>query len=641
MMGTILRVNLTTGAMKTESAEPYRDWVGGIGVAERILYDEVKPWMTAYDPGNRFILATGALSGMLCPGAGRIAAVTKSPMTTGIASGNAGGNFGASMRYAGFSYIVFEGRSRTPVYLFIKGGKAELRSADAITGAPVKDAVDYFEREHGASISTICIGPAGENLVRYACATVDRHRVIGKCGFGAVMGSKNLKAVVADFSLGSVKPANGAALLKKVREIYRRVEENPAYRGLMQYGTLCGIPRKYEIGGFSYRHGQDLNIPKQMAETYEPAAICVNRVYQSACGGCMIGCQNHHRIQNGPNAGYIMGGTPFNSVLNFGTKLDISDYDFCVQATWLCNNYGMDMDVVAELLGWVMECYEKGILTAQALDGLTPNFGNKQAALKLIEKMAYRDGVGDLLAEGVARASTVIANGSDYYGLHAKGNDLYEVFRPLIGYGLGAAVSTRGGSHVLGAPVCETGIYTDHEKEAAYRKFGVRTFDDPLAYDGKPEIVTYYESITRACSSMGLCLMISDWQHISMLDHQDLADLLLYASGMTLSGDELRRKMLALLSLEKVFNYSHAGFTRADDMPKERLFREAAVSGPSAGAILDRKKWDAMLDQYYALHHWDIQTGLPTEQSLRELGLEDLIADLHRPARAPGRAFLP
>ncbi|MBQ6389600.1 MAG: hypothetical protein IJH90_08250 [Mogibacterium sp.] len=640
-MGTILRVNLTTGKMTRESADRYEKWIGGIGVAQQILYDEVKPWMSPFDPGNRFIVATGAMTGMLCPGSGRIAAVTKSPMTTGIASGNAGGVFAPKMKYAGFDYIVFEGRSRKPVYLYLRNGEAKLLSADEISGKTVGESVDWFEEKHGRQVSSMCIGPAGENLVRYACVTIDRFRVIGKCGFGAVMGSKNLKAIVADGSEGSVKPADLYGLKKKLDDIYARIDSNANYKHLMDYGTLCHIPGKYLTAGFSFRHGQDLNIPKEMAEAYDPDNIVgTYRVHQSSCGGCFVGCQNHHRMLSGDNAGKVVGGAPFNSVLNFGTKLDVTNYGFCVEATWLCNDLGMDMDAVAEILGWLMECYEKGLITAEQINGMDLPFGEEKNSLELIKMIGYRKGVGDILAEGVARAAASFSRETEYYGIHMKGNDLYEILRPLIGYGFGAAVSTRGGSHVLGSPVCESSKFNEAEREMAFRKFKVKTFNDPLAYDGKAEIVTYYESLTRACSSMGLCIFVSDWQQIHMLDHQDLADLLKYSVGLEITAEELRERMMAELSLEKVFNYCHAGFTREDDMPKERLFKEKVPSGPAKGAVLDYDKWNAMLDHYYEIHGWDTETGTPTPETLHSLGLDNLIPDLMQPAQVPGHAFI-
>lgn len=342
----------------------------------------------------------------------------------------------------------------------------------------------------------------------------------------------------------------------------------------------------------------------------------------------MLGCQNGHRIPDGEYKGTEMEGAPFNSVLNFGTKLGINDYGFCIEATHICNNFGMDMDSVSEIVGWTMECFEKGLLTADDLDGLEMRFGNSDAAHEMILKIANRDGVGKLLGEGVARAAEHFSKEAAYLAIHQKGNDLYELMRPLIGYALGAATSTRGGSHVLGSPVLESAMFDEEEKKTAFEKYGVNTFDQPAAYEGKPEIVTYYESISRACSSLGLCMFVSDWQQVQMLDHNDMAELFEAMTGIRLTGDELRERMLALVDLEKVFNYRHAGFTRKDDIPRDRLFEEAAPTGPAKGAVLDREKWDAMLDHYYALHGWDVQTGLPTEESLKKHGLEDLIKDL-------------
>ena len=637
-MGNILRVNLSTGAMRTESAQPYADYIGGIGVGEKILYDEVKPWMSAYDPGNRLIICTGALSGTPCPGTGRIAAVTKSPLTTGIASGNSGGHFAPALRYAGYEYIVFEGRSPRPVYLYLENGRAQLLDACMLCGKRVWETDDYLTKTHGSNVSTMCIGPAGENLVRFACITVDRHRVIGKCGFGAVMGSKNLKAIAAQGD-GAVPVADPEGFLTKLDDIYSRIDGNEDYAGFMAYGPISGVPGKYRVGGFSYRHGQDLNIPYSMVEHgYNAERIrAAYRVCMTSCAGCMVGCQPRYRFTDSAYQGLEMEGAPFNSVVNFGTKLGVENYPFCAQATHLCNDFGMDMDVAGELIGWVMECVEKGLLTPEQLDGMEPHFGDEASSLKLIEKIAYRDGAGAVLAEGVARASLALNPAASYYGIHMKGADQYEVMRPLIGYGLGVAVSTRGACHVLGSPLCESMSFKD--PALAEAKFGVKTFNDPRAYEGKPEIVKYYEILHRACSSVGLCLFISDWEEIHLLDCGDIAELLRLVSGREIDAPRLSDAMLRLVYLERMFNYTHAGFTRKDDMPRPRLFEEAARSGPAKGVKLDLDRWNAMLDRYYRLHGCDAETGLPTEETLKKYGLEFAVPDLRRPAQAPGRAF--
>lgn len=636
--GVILRVDLSTGKMRTENTAHYRRWIGGMGVGEKILYDEVKPWMTPYDPGNRIIISTGALNGTIFPGSGRINAVTKGPMTMGIASGNAGGYFSAAMKYAGFDHIVLGGRSVKPVYLWVYDGEATLLDATPIIGKTVTETDDWLKWNHGKQTRTFSIGPAGENLARCACVMVDKHRAIGKGGFGAVMGSKNIKAIAVQGS-GGVSVYDESGFFGEVDTMYRRVERDHRFQDFLKFGTLAGVRAKSDFGAYVYRHGQDLNIPEEMCAEMEGKSACVKyREGKSACAGCMIGCQNRFRIQSGSYAGLVMEGSPVNSTQDFASKLDISDFTFVIKATALCNDLGMDIDVAGEVVGWAMECFEKGILRAQDFDGLEPRFGDQKVALELIRKMAYRDGVGAILSEGVARASAALSEESRYYAGHMKGNDLYETMRSVIGFGLGAAVSTMGGGHVLGSPLTETARIDDHE--LAFAKFGVTTYNDPRTYSGKPELVKYYEILTRACSSMGLCLFASDWEELHLLDLEDINRLLKVSTGIDISVEDFKNTMLALVSLEKVFNYTHAGFTRVDDYPPQRFFEEKAKTGSAKGACLDKQKWDDMLDVYYDIHGWNRENGLPTPETLRSLGLEFAITDLSKPAQTPGRSFL-
>ena len=636
--GVMLRTDLSTGKMRREDTAPYRRWIGGMGVGEKILYDEVKPWMTPYDPGNRIILGTGALNGTIFPGSGRVTAVTKSPMTMGMASGNAGGHFSAAMKYAGFDHIVLEGRSAKPVYLWICDGEATLLDATPIIGKTVTETDDWFKRKHGEQTHTFSIGPAGENLARCACVMVDKYHAIGKSGFGAVMGSKNIKAIAVQGS-GGVSVYDESGFFKAVDAMYRRVEQDKEFEGFLKYGTLGGVRAKAEFGGYVYRHGQDLNIPEEMCAAFEGKNACAKyRERQTSCAGCMIGCQNRFRIEFGPYAGLVMEGASYNGTQDFGTKLGISDFAFVIKATALCDDLGIDIDVAGEIVGWAMECLGKDILRAQDFDGLEPRWGNQEVALELIRKMAYRDGVGAILSEGVARASAALSKESCYYAGHMKGNDLYETMRSIIGYALGSAVSPMGGGHVLGSPLCETQRIDDHE--LAFAKYGVTTYNDPHTYSGKPELVKYYEILDRACSSMGLCLFVSDWEELHLLDLKDINRLLKVTTGTDITVEDFKDTMLALVNLERVFNYAHAGFTRVDDYPPERFFEEKAKTGPAKGACLDKQEWDDMLDVYYDIHGWNRENGLPTPETLRSLGLEFALEDLSKPAQAPGRSFL-
>ncbi|SHJ76844.1 aldehyde:ferredoxin oxidoreductase [Dethiosulfatibacter aminovorans DSM 17477] len=634
----IVRIDLTNWKEKIETTEKYSKFISGMGIGEIILYEEVEPWMSPYDPGNKIIISSGPLSGTAFPGTGRTAMVTKSPMTMGMVSSNSGGNFSAKLRFAGFEHIVFEGKSPKPVYIYIKNGKIEFYNASEIVGKTVWETDDFFRGKFGDNVQTLIIGPAGENMVRYASVMVDKHRAFGRCGVGAVMGSKNLKGVVVD-GTGPVEIYDEKLFFELLDDMHNRLDRLPSMEKFIKDGTMANVTGKAQFGGYVYKHFQDLSIPKNIEDNFQPGVIAEKyRVCQSTCYGCIIGCQPRYRITEGPYAGLTMEGTQFNSSLDFGTKLDIDNFGFCIKATALCNDFGMDIDCVAETIGWLMECCEKGIITSDELDGLFPTFGDEETSLKLIRKMAYRDGIGSILSEGVARAATQFDEETKYYAMHIKGNDLYEPLRSLIGYGLGSVTSTRGGSHVLGSPLCESWSIENHE--LAKEKFGINTYDKPLEYQGKPEMVKYYEIITRISSVMGICLFASDWQDMDMLGIADFIKLLKATTGIDISEEEIIRRMLALLAIEKVFNYTHAGFDRNDDYPPKRLMEEKVPTGFAKGSVLDKERWDKLLDKYYEIHGWNKDTGLPSKETLEELGLGFCIEEVEKKAKAPGHAFL-
>ncbi len=634
----LIRIDLTNRTVKREEINSYDKFMSGMGVGEEILFNEVKPWMSPFDPGNKIIFSSGPASGTITPGSGRTAAVTKSPLTLGIASSNAGGSFSAQMKYAGIDHIVIEGRASEPSYVLIDDGAIELLNASDMIGKGVWEADDYLRAKHGNDIGSAIIGPAGENLVRFASVMIDKHRAMGRCGIGAVMGSKNLKAIAVK-GTGSVRLHDEKKFFDIMDDYYDRVDRLPAFQGLMKFGTMACKPSKVRIGGYVYRHFQDIKLPEATDRNFDPQLIMEKyRKFQTSCYGCFAGCQPSFELTEGPYKGLIMEGTQFNSSFDFGSKLDIDDFAFCIKATAMCNDFGMDIDCTAEIAGWLMECYEKGLITGSDMDGMEIRFGDQENTLAIIEKMASREGVGNLLAEGIARAATFFPEPTRYYAAHLKGNALYETMSSVIAYGLGAATSTRGGTHVLGAPVCE-GTISNHE--LAKRKFfGITTYNEPLSFEGKPEMVLHTEIITRLCSCMGICLFASDWQDMDLFSVQDMADLLYAITGVRMTEKDLADRMLGLLCLEKLFNYTHAGYTREDDYPPRRLMVEKVPSGPAKGSVLDKERWDKLLDHYYDIHGWDRLTGLPTKETLEKLGVGFLVGSLENGAKIPGHSFI-
>ncbi len=630
-------IDLTSGKKTKRETPEYGFFIGGMGVGEEILFNMVDPWCSPFDPGNKIVISSGPASGIGVPGGGRTAAVTKSPITQGIASTNAGGAFAPNMRRAGHDHVVIEGRSTKPVYILLTDGRAEILDAGFLMGKGVWDVDDQLRSIHGNDISTMVIGQAGEKLVRFASIMIDKHRAMARCGFGAVMGSKNLKAIVAK-GTGRVKVHDEEALVSLLTDFYGRVDRSESFKKFMRYGTMAGVDGKVRVGGYVYRHFQDLNIPASMHEAFKPEHITQDyRIGQTTCEGCFVHCQPRYRIKDGPYEGLEMEGTQFNSSLDFGSKLDIEDFAFCIKATAMCNDFGMDIDCIAEIAGWLMECSEKGLISPTDIDGMHYGFKDQANTLKLIEKIALREGIGDLLAEGIAMAAAHFPEPTRYYAAYLKGNALYEPLSSLIAYGLGAVTSTRGGSHVLGSPLCEGSV--KHHELAKRKFYGSSTYNDPLAFEGKAEMVMHTEIVTRACSCLGICIFVSDWQELSLWDETDLADLLYAVSGVRMTGKELGDRMLGLLCLEKLFNYAHAGFTRADDYPPQRLMEESVPSGPAEGSRLDRARWDKLLDSYYEIHGWDKHSSLPAKETLIKLGLGKYADALEKGAKPPGHWF--
>lgn len=626
--GKILYVDLTTKTATWKPMDGYMEWVGGLGVGIKILYDELKPWVTPYDPANVLVFGTGPMNGTLAPASGRLSAHSKSPMTFGIGSSNAGGFFAPELKYAGFDHVVIKGKADRPVYLWINDGEVSIKDASELWGKTTWETDDIIKSDFGdPGIQTLSIGAAGENLVRGACIMVNKNRALGRCGLGAVMGSKNLKAIAVR-GTGSVEvadPDRFIAIVDKMRDSYQESKVIDSFKALT---SICAVPGKAAYGGMPYKNFQDMSIPKEMEEAFNPEIIMErNRESQTGCFACPIACSPHYYIKSGPYAGLRTEGTQFESLADFGCKLGIADFDFCIKATSYCNQHGIDVDPVAEAIAWVMECYEKGLISDTDVDGLKPVWGDAGVALELMRKIVFKEGIGNVLSEGVARAADLMGENTKYYAMHIKGQDLYEPLRFSIGWSLGTCVSTRGGGHTTGAPVCEINGKIDDEK--AKQRLGVDTYNKPLSYEGKEKLVKYYEMLNRLNSSMGICIYATDWYDAVLPGFSELTELFCSATGQEYSVADLQEAALRMLNLEKVFNYLHAGFDRKDDYPTQRSMEEEVPSGPVKGFKLDKGKWDELLDKYYSMHGWNT-SGLPTRSTLLSLGLEFAADDLEK-----------
>lgn len=629
--GKILRVDLGSGSFSCEPTEKYaREWLGGSGIAQWVLYNEVKPWVTPYAPANRLIFSAGPLVGTLAPGASRMSADSINAQTLGVGTSNADSFFGPQLKYAGYDHIIFQGRSRKPVYLWIDDGQIELRDASHLWGKTTWETSDAIKGEMGdeEEVHVVSIGPAGENLVRGACIIQHKGRAMGRCGLGSIMGSKNLKAVAVR-GTGAVEVAQPQRFMEAVLRLRGLFEKSNASKLWRQYGIPIIVRAKQEKCGIPYKNMQELVLPdelykrlnyEQFVEKYQVRAI--------GYPACPQPCNRYFRIDHGPYAGLVAEGFWFEQMANFCGKMAVWDPTFQVKFNAYCNQMGLDVDLPSGAIAWAMECYEKGILTKEDTDGLKLEWGDAGVILELARKIAYREGFGAILAEGCAKAAQIVGRGSEYYAMHMKGQDLYEVIRSAIGWGLGACVSTRGGGHVTGSPASENVMAMDEKK--ALEVFGVTTASDPLTFEGKAKLVNYFERFHRLCNALGVCHFCTTWLDVGLLGFPELAELYSAATGWETTEEDFRRATARILNVEKAFNLLRTGFDRKDDYPPPRDLMEPIPSGAFAGFRLTREKWDKLLDEYYEMNGWDKKTSYPTRRCLEDLGLKQVADDLEK-----------
>ena len=627
--GKILRVDLTTGSISTESTMKYaKKWLGGRGVGQWIMYSEVKPWVTPFEPANRIIVETGPFNGTLVPAACRYSISSKNVFSYGVGTSNCGGHFSPELKFAGYDHIVLEGRARIPVYLWIDDNRVELRDARNIWGETTWETDDIIKDEIGdEDIQVICIGPAGENLVKAACVIGNRNRAAGRCGLGAVMGSKNLKAVAVR-GTGFIEIAQPERFMEAVNIARDKIDKSPFFNSeakLRKYGPDGIFVETNESCNIPYRNFQDSYIPKESAKKLDPEFLLRCKVRDLACFSCPLHCSNFLRIDEGPYAGLTTEGIELEDAMNFGGKLAIDYAPALIKAHSLVNQLGLDQDNATGVLAWAFECYQRGILTQKDTDGLKLEWGDYGVVFELLRKMAHREGFGNILAEGSKHASEIIGRDCGYYAITMKGQELFEEARMPVGWGLGACVATRAGAHTTGAPQYEMSAVVPEFDERGKRVFGVKTLD-PTSYEDKPKLVVHTERSQELMNCLGTCMIPSCWVDPELMRFEEIAELYSAATGWETTANELITIADQILNLEKAFNVLHAGLSRKDDYPPERCLNEPIKSGPFKGFALSKEKYNKMLDEYYQLRGWDTATGLQTRKCLEDLDLK-LVAD--------------
>ena len=613
--GKILRIDLTNGELREEPTEKYLEWIGGRGINEWILFNELPTEAKPLDPENLLTIGVGPLVGTLSPFCCRLSIDTKNVFTKGVGSANCGGHFGAEMKYAGYDNLIFIGRSPKPVYLWLNDAKGELRDASDLWGKTTWDterAIRKHERDN--EVRVIGIGPAGENQVRSACILADRAKAAGGSGVGAVMGSKNLKAIAAR-GKQPITIADPDRFIKAVDAARAKIEGFPKakqYRMEGYYGveSFYGSPA-WEAGFRPVRNGQDdywepEKIKKVAGDTIKPY-----REKILACFGCPVGCMPWMNI---PEGQYKIQGEGWwnNSSNSFCTRVDCDNPEAAIKAHLLTNQLGLDGDNASVVIAWAFEAYEKGLLTVEDTDGLELEWGNHDVVLALLEKMAYREGFGDFLADGVKAAAKKLGHGSMDYALHIKGQDSVDGIRISKGWGFGVVTSPAAGRHLRGA----------------LHSFSPTVF---RSWDDVPYKVYMQEQFKGILDMTGTCLYnngLLSWEtEITPRSAEYIAELTTALTGLDLNYERFTFIGRRLHNLEKAINTLHGGFIRKDDYPPKRYWEEPVMSGPYKGEHIDHGEWNKALDEYYRLHGWDVETGLQTRSGLKNIGL-GVVADI-------------
>ncbi len=595
--GKILRVNLSKKTIHSEDLpmQLAKQFIGGRGLASKILSDEVAPTVDAFSAENKLIFATGPLTSTTAPTGGRYMVITKGPLTGTIASSNSGGFFGAKLKNTGYDLIVFEGKAAAPCYLYLDDEKAELRDASHVWGKNTHETTDILLAEVNIeSAKVACIGQAGEKLALMASIMNDKHRAAGRTGVGAVMGSKNLKAVVVSGKKKTILD-DPDAFKEAVKAKLKLLKENGITgQGLPALGTKVLDNIINESGMYPTRNFSEITF-KDVHEVCGEALVEKGYLIKNvACFACPIVCGRLVELPNGRKGE----GPEYESGWAFGALCGVSDLISITEANFMCNEFGLDTISAGVTIATAMDLYEKGYIKKEELaNGPELKFGNAEAILYYTKKMALREGIGDKLALGSYRLAE--SYGHPELSMTVKKQEIpaYDP-RGVQGHGLAYATSNRGGCHVR-AYLISPEILGAPEKL------------DPQELKGKPEWVKIFQDLTAVIDSEGLCLFSS-----FALGAQDYCDLLNKATGFGYSVDEMMQAGERIWNLERLYNLK-AGLTHKDDTLPKRLLEEPIKTGPNAGKV---HRLSELLPDYYKLRGWD-DKGVPTQAKLKELGL--------------------
>ncbi|UCC19120.1 MAG: aldehyde ferredoxin oxidoreductase family protein [Promethearchaeota archaeon] len=608
--GNILRVDLTNQETSIEHPDDvfYRRYIGGEGFVVYYLLKELKAGIDPLSPENKLIFATGPLTGYAIPGTGRNSVGAKSPLTGGFGEAEVGGHWGAELKHAGFDAIIIEGKAKNPVYLWIQDGEAEIKDANHLWGKVTGEVEALIKKElEDKFIRVAQIGPGGERLVRYACVINDLRNAAGRSGMGAVMGSKNLKAIAVR-GHKKLEVHNKDKLREKIKEFNELAYKSVS--GYFKHGTGGGIMEQFaKSGNLPTRNFRDGDFSG--AEALDPSIMKEEiNLTMEACYACSIQCKKVVNIGEPWKVDPKYGGPEYESIAAFGSNCGIDDIKAVCKANELCNKYSLDTISTGVSIGFAMECYENGILSEKDTNGIKLNFGNGEAMVQMTEMIAKREGLGDILAEGVRRAAEKIKNGAPQFAMHVKGQEI-PMHEPRLkpGLGIGYAISPTGAEHMANI---HDNSFANERAIPLHSAIGILEPIDMNDLSAKKvRILAYYSNWRNLYNALLICYFLP-W------DYVDVPEIVRSVTGWYTTTWEMMKVGERIITMARIFNIRE-GFSKKDDCVPQRFFQPHR-SGALAETALKSEEFENAVQIYYEMMGWN-NKGIPTKIKLEELDI--------------------
>lgn len=600
----IARINLSKRKVKIEKVNPAfaLKYIGGRGWCARLVWDEIPARQNPLGPENKLIIATGPLNGLLVPGAGKTSFAAISPATSYYGDSNVGGMWGTELKQAGFDALILEGKSESPVYIWIEDKTIEFRDASEYWGTGSLETEIAIKKDLGDELIRVAsIGQAGENLVKIACVTCDYGRQAGRTGIGAVMGSKKIKAIAVRGTL-DIPVANVKAMRQLFEESMSHILKHPILRIWQKQGTMQYINWTQEnvcLPAYNFYHAtferyESINGDSMLRKT---------KVADRACFLCPICCGNFSVIKSGPRKGVGVEGPEYETASMIGSNCGLPTIEDVVYANYLCDNLGLDTISAGNITAFAIECFEKGIITKEDLNGIELKFENAESVFSFLEMLAKREAIGSIFAEGVKKTAEKLGKGSKHFAMHVKGLE-------ISGYDVRAAQAMG-----LAYATCDIGA---HHNRAWAITYDIKVGRDKY-HEEKAKLVIHLQHTRPLFDCLGTCRF--QWLETE-LELKFYAQFFTAATGVKTSVKQL------LLASERIFNLTRAinlreGLTSKEDWLPERTFTDPVPKGTVKGSTLDKTKFKKLIKAYYKLRGWN-GNGVPTKEKLEELGLKEV-----------------